>query len=156
MPKPMKSGVLVVNRMGTRSFMPEILEDCVSDAEIYCVDNVCSTARWDSIGLIIVDLGRAAVPDAFELLSSLRRHQSFLSVPILVCAPADENISIQQYRLLESGIITLVKPFEMPDLRRYIELLLTWHCHGIAAIASALASPPDIAPRLIPKRDRTK
>lgn len=145
--------ILVVNRAGKRSFMPDILEDFSSDVDIYCVDNVRSAGRWDSIALVIVDIGRAAVSDALDVASSLRHHQSFRSIPILVCAPADENISIQQDRLLESGIFTLIKPFEMDDLRRYIDVLLAWR-QELPTGAGAFPSPPRIASQLTLKQDR--
>lgn len=146
--------ILVVNRAGKRSFMPDILEDFSSEIDIYSVDDVLDSTRWESISLIVVDVGRTAISNALDLVLFLRRHQSFLSVPIVVCAPADDYLSIQQDRLLENGIFILVKPFELDDLRQYVDVLLDPHFDGLPAVASAVASPPHTPPRLMPKRVR--
>lgn len=107
------------------TLMGELLEDRGWTAVIHREgDDAYRLIKDDPPDLVILDI-RMGNPEAgWNILELLTLDPETLTVPVIVCSAAIDDLRKKQDWLNEKGISILPKPFDIDDLYRSVDMVL--------------------------------
>jgi DNA-binding response OmpR family regulator len=80
--------------------------------------------RINHADLVIVDARLNNSVSGWDIIEALKANTETVSLPIIVCSGATEQIEAHRTELEEYGIPTLVKPFDLDELDELVATLL--------------------------------
>lgn len=115
--------IVVVNDDTTfLTLMAQIIEDEGWEAIVLREGTTAyERVKQEQPDLVILDL-RLEQPDAgWKVLEMVKLDPETSHIPVIVCSAAMDDLRLREDWLADHGVTTLLKPFDIDDLYRYVQ-----------------------------------